>query len=163
MQLLLMLTPCKHSRAEYASHDARHLQSTSSSRASELQQHVQILLHKCPLPGCCIRDKGLPSASEYLSSSPVHIGMQRQREIITHFLAGSGFQVCVRGKRLINSILKNITRRTREDAAEVCTMIAAVQLCSTPCVCTAYHFAQDSAGHHGTRGFQLPAATNSCL
>ncbi|KAF6262935.1 mannosyltransferase putative-domain-containing protein [Scenedesmus sp. NREL 46B-D3] len=91
--LLLLHTVNKHAQPAQPAQ----LTAPSSSRAQEQQLAVQrllkTLLHKCPLPGYCIRDEGLPGPSEYLSSSgPGHLGMQRQHAILTEHLNSSSFQ-----------------------------------------------------------------------
>jgi hypothetical protein len=70
--------------------------SSSTKRQQAVQSHVQALLHKCPLPGYCIRDEGSPGPDEYLSSSgPGHAGMQQQHALVAQHLNSSGFQVSI--------------------------------------------------------------------
>lgn len=87
---------CSHAPSAVAqppSHGRIRATNSGSTPSHALQQYVQSLLRKCPLPGYCVRDQGLPGPSDYLLASPGHPGTQQQRVAIADYLAGSGFQV----------------------------------------------------------------------
>lgn len=63
-----------------------------AQQRKELKQQVQSLMDKCPLPGYCVRDAGLPTAAEYLTQ-PLDVGMKQQKQKVVDFIAGPGFQV----------------------------------------------------------------------
>jgi hypothetical protein len=111
LQILLLLQ-ASQKNAPSAWHVQPAVASSSSTKKQQaVQSHVHALLHKCPLPGYCIRDEGLPGPDEYLSSSgPGHAGMQRQHALITQHLNSSSFQVSIESKSS-NPVQSNATIR----------------------------------------------------